>query len=255
MSVRKFLVAVALLAIAAFSLSAWRTHNRGPVYRGRAIAQQIGCFACHGEAGGHGISDPGYALGDIPTWNGGLLTMYVDNAAEIEEWVRDGIPARIKHNPQEMSQRKGASIRMPAFRSYLSDAEIADVVAYVKAIADFDSPEDDKAADGMKLAETVGCFSCHGPEGRGGVENPRSFKGYIPSWSGRDFPELAQNDAEIRDWIRNGSIPRLDTNRVARFFLQRQVVSMPAYGGQLKADEVDRLMDYIHWLRKHPDES
>ena len=99
----------------------------------------------------------------------------------------------------------------------------------------------------------MGCFNCHGPEGRAAPENPRSFKGYIPSWSGKDFPELAKDDSEIRAWIQMGITPRFRDNVLARFFVNRQAVKMPAYGSHLSPEDLDRLLDYIHWLRRHPD--
>jgi mono/diheme cytochrome c family protein len=253
MSPRTWWVFIAVGGGIAGSLYYFRTHNIGPVERGARVAHAVGCFTCHGAGGAHGIPDPGHALGDVPTWNGGLLTMYVDNEGEIAEWILDGMPARIRKDKDQQRARAGAKILMPAFRSALSASEARDLVAYVKAVAGYGKPEDLKAAEGMELAEKTGCFGCHGPEGRGNPENPRSLKGYIPSWSGRDFPDLAQNDAEIRDWILKGGTPRLESNGLARFFLGRQVLSMPAYDGALKPDEVDRVLDYIHWLRRNPD--
>jgi mono/diheme cytochrome c family protein len=251
--VRKWGV-VSLLILGLFGLFYyWRRRNEGPVLRGHLLAQRMGCFACHGEGGTHGIPDPGYALGDVPTWNGGLLAMYVDNAGEIKEWVQDGMPARIRKDPGQMKERKGALISMPAFRTYLSDRDASDLAAYVKAVGSYERPDDPKADEGSKTAERVGCFGCHGPEGRGGVLNPRSLKGYIPSWSGGDFPDLARDDGEIREWIENGGVSRLDSNRFARFFLEGQALSMPPYGASLKESEIAGLIDYIHWLRQHPD--
>jgi mono/diheme cytochrome c family protein len=36
---------------------------------------------------------------------------------------------------------------------------------------------------------------------------------------------------------------------VARFFLRRQAVQMPAYGGRLTDAELDALVAYIRWVR------
>jgi len=41
-------------------------------------------------------------------------------------------------------------------------------------------------------------------------------------------------------------------SRIARFYLDRQRIQMPAYRGHVSAVEVDRLVDYIHWVRAHP---
>jgi hypothetical protein len=84
------------------------------------------------------------------------------------------------------------------------------------------------------------------------MPNVRAFKGYIPAWDGRDFPELARDDAEIREWILDGGTQRLMSNAAARWFLERQPIKMPAYRGHIKDEEVDRLIAYIHWVRRHP---
>jgi mono/diheme cytochrome c family protein len=254
-NVRKLLLVLIIVLCAALpAVWYWRTANAGPVCRGRRVAERVGCFACHGDGGARGIPDPGYSLGDVPTWTEGILTMYVQSGPEIREWIEDGLPARIRRDPEQMKARQGALVRMPAFRSFVSAGEMSDLVAYVKAVGDYEGPPDGPASDGLKVAVGAGCLGCHGPQGRGGIRNPRSLKGYIPSWSGRDFPELARDDLEIREWIQSGGTRRLEANPLARFFLERQALQMPAYGDRLKKDEVDRLIDYIHWLRAHPDE-
>jgi mono/diheme cytochrome c family protein len=249
---RFVLVVLALVALLAILwIPYWRSRNMGAVERGRRLARRMGCFTCHGPEGGRGMLDPGHGLGDVPTWTGGLLTMYVENASEIREWIVDGMPRRLRNDPKEVEERRAATILMPAFRAYVSDRQADDLVAYVKAVADYETPDDPKAEEGRKVALAVGCFNCHGPEGRGDTENPRSFKGYIPSWSGVDFPELARDDGEIREWIKSGGVARLARNPIARFFTTGQAVKMPAYGDNLKASDIDRLIDYIHWLRRH----
>ena len=115
--------------------------------------------------------------------------------------------------------------------------EVDQLVAYVKAVSDFD-PVPDAVAAGRDAAARLGCFACHGPQGRFDTPNPGSLKGYIPSWSGRDFPELARDEGEIREWIRDGSPRRLRDNPVAAFFLRRQAIRMPAYGDRVSEDEV-----------------
>jgi mono/diheme cytochrome c family protein len=79
-----------------------------------------------------------------------------------------------------------------------------------------------------------------------------SLKGYIPSWDGGDFPELARDEAEVREWILDGSPRRLRESRLASFFIKRQVLQMPAYRGKLTDDEVARLLDYVRGLRTAP---
>ena len=126
------------------------------------------------------------------------------------------------------------------------------MVAYVKAVSDFERPDDPKAEEGRQIVQRMGCFNCHGPQGRGSALNVRAFKGYIPSWDGADFAELVRNDGEIRGWILDGGTRRAYANPAARWFLERQPIKMPAYRGRLTEDEVARIIDYMHWLRAHP---
>lgn len=246
------LMLLVLAGVGFAGLWRWRTKDRGSVHRGWAVAEKHGCFACHGPGGYRGMANPGHGLEDVPPWSGGLITMYADNEAEIREWIEDGMPKRLRANPDQMKLRQGAAIAMPAFRGALREGELRAVVAYVKAVSDFEKPEDAKADEGRRVAAKFGCFNCHGPQGRGAIDNPGSLKGYIPGWDGPDYPELARSDEEAREWILDGVARRLKENRLARFFLDRQKVGMPAYRGHLKGEEVDALLAYIHWLRQHP---
>jgi mono/diheme cytochrome c family protein len=132
----------------------------------------------------------------------------------------------------------------------LSAREVDDLVAYIEAIGDVERPREADAESGRAAAERLGCFACHGPQGRGSTPNPRSLKGYIPPWDGPDYSELVRSDAEAREWIVDGRPRRLAEDRVARRFLDRQVIQMPAYRGRIKPAEVDQIVHYVRWLRR-----
>jgi mono/diheme cytochrome c family protein len=239
--------AVLWLANAAFER--WCTHQISAVQRGWQVAHDKGCFTCHGPGGIRGMPNPGHGLGDVPAFSDGLLSMYAQNEAEIAEWIMDGMPARLRADPQQQTLRARAVVRMPAFRDVLTGAELSYLVAYVKAVSDFDRPDDEGAEAGRQIALRVGCFSCHGPQGRGSMPNVRAFKGYIPAWDGDDFRDLARDDIEVRQWILDGGTTRLYANPAVRWFLERQPIKMPSYRGHLRESEVERLIDYIKWLR------
>jgi mono/diheme cytochrome c family protein len=252
---RAWTVAVAAVVAGAAAYGAfryWRTANVSTVQRGWNVAYSKGCFTCHGPGGIRGMPDPGHGLGDVPAFSGGVMTMYAENEGEIREWILDGMPKRIRDDPEQMKLRAQATIRMPAWREMISGRDLDDLVAFVKAASDFEKPDDEKADEGRRIAEKAGCFNCHGPQGRGSMPNVRAFKGYIPAWDGADFPELAADDAEIRMWVLDGGVKRLYANPLARWFFERQPIKMPAYRGQLQEAEVERIVDYIHWLRRHP---
>jgi hypothetical protein len=88
------------------------------------------------------------------------------------------------------------------------------------------------------------------PGRRGAGRNPGSLKGYIPPWDGRDFAELVADEAELREWILGGRPRRLRANPLARFLLDRQMIRMPAFRGQIKEEELRALEAYIGWLRR-----
>ncbi len=143
---------------------------------------------------------------------------------------------------------------MPAFEGVISDGELQDLVAYYKAVAAFETLPPD-AREGYRVAASLGCFGCHGPGGRVGSKNPRSFKGYIPPWRGRDFEELVADDDELRQWILEGKIDRFESNPAARHFTGRQLIKMPAYRDVLDDDELESLIAYVHWLQTERFES
>jgi mono/diheme cytochrome c family protein len=222
----------------------WRGKNIGPVQRGWRVAEARGCFACHGPGGREIEGAAGEAVG-APPFSPEAMSSYATNEAEIHEWILDGMPRRLRNRPRPLDIEAMPFIKMPAWRGILSQREVDDLVAYLKAVSDFETPGEEKAEAGRQAALRMGCFSCHGPQGRGNPANPRSLKGYIPSWDGPDFPDLVQSDAEIREWILDGSPKRLRENSFARWFLEHQVLQMPAYRGRITEQELHTIMDYI----------
>ena len=246
----RMLVAAAVLAAAAFGAwHWWRTANIGPVERGHVMAEQHGCFGCHGPGGMHGIPNPGSPIKAVPAWDGGNVMMFAANEQELREWILDGMTASRRKDADYLKQRNAMLVRMPAFHGWLSAPELDDLVAYVKAVSWLDAPKDELARKGRDVASDKGCFSCHGPEGRGCLPNTGSFKGYIPAWDGADFPDVAGNDDEIREWILDGVCQRIAHHPVGGFFVKRQRVPMPAFRGKITDEELRALVTYIRWLR------
>ena len=272
---RAHLSVISLAAIALGGLAAWgffnyvRAPRLTPELRGYELAERLGCHGCHGPRGTGGVPNPRADDGEIPAWDGGNAMMYVKNESEIREWILDGRPWRLTMRdslaarsaerdsafpkPGEVNLRPRPlarielPVRMPAFRGVVTERELTDLVAYYKAVAVFGEMPDSVHA-GYRAARELGCFGCHGPGGLVGARNPRSFKGYIPPWRGNDFRELVQDDDELRTWILDGSIPRLTENRVARWFMTRQVVGMPAYRGVAADSSLASIVGYIRWL-------
>ena len=89
------------------------------------------------------------------------MTTYAKSEGEIREWILDGKPRRLR---EEKDAEAEPVLRMPAWRDRLSAAEVDRLVAYVKAVSDFD-PVPDAVAAGREAAARHGCFACHGAPG------------------------------------------------------------------------------------------
>jgi mono/diheme cytochrome c family protein len=250
---RNLIVVLAIVVIAEsaalaflWKRSAWaRAARTAPIQRGGAIAQRLGCFGCHGPGGVAPIANPGAKGGEVPGWGGGTWMMWNRTPSDVRAWILDG-------HPPGREPDAGALIRMPAYRSRLTASDADDLVAFVLAVSHFGAIDDPKASAGHETAYRLGCFGCHGPEGRGLIMNPGSFKGFIPPWDGDDYTELVRDDAEFAQWVRAGVSDRFRANPAARVFLDRQAIRMPAFGDRVSDAELADVAAYVAWVRKHP---
>jgi mono/diheme cytochrome c family protein len=235
----------AALAVIALRASWLRHAEATPVARGRRLAERMGCFGCHGPGGESPIPNPGAKSSSVPAWNGGNWMMYNDAEQDVAGWIRDGHPAGREPDPN-------ALIHMPAYADRLGDGELADLTAYVLAVSEFGWPQEPGVSDGRDVADRLGCFGCHGPEGRGLVANPGSLKGYTPPWDGDDYPDLVESDAEFDQWVRNGITDRFRANPAARHFVESEQVKMPAFGERVSDEDLDHLLAHVAGVRAHP---
>ncbi len=239
-----FLFAAGNAQVGAFP---WSAEENAAVL-GKKVARETGCFACHGAGGTGGVKNPGSASGTVPGWDSTMMAMYVHSDKEFYEWILDGVPKRLR-GAKRVDGPKGA-IPMPAYRDILSKKEVEALVAYLRAVSGSRGVMPDGVYEGKVVAERMGCSGCHGPSGMGGIPNPGSFKGYVPSLTGSDYDELVHNEQELREWILDGRIKRLWNNVLAKRYLKRQKTQMPAYREHLAEGELEKLIAYLHWLRK-----
>jgi mono/diheme cytochrome c family protein len=221
-----------------------------PAERGHQVAVRAGCFNCHGPNGMGGVKNPGSQDGEVPGLSGGTPMMWAKSEGELREYVLYGAPARKRNDPRHKERMDHQLLEMPAYRDYLSDGEVNDLMAYLRAVSGLITPKDEHAAQGQDLAYRFGCFNCHGPMGAGTSKNIGSLKGYIPGWWGADFRDLVRTDEELRDWILDGEIERLRNHPIARYFTTSQRVFMPAYRGFVTDEQLHALMRYVRWVNE-----
>ncbi len=249
---------IAALLIAATGLAAcpsafryvlWRW-ELNPVLRGRLLAHQQGCLDCHEPYKAVEIPNPGSRWGTVPRFHAGNRFMYVETREEIEDFVRFGAPRSWLDDPKVSVRLEEQRLRMPAYGETLSEGEIGDLVAYACAVEGIDLVGGELASTGREVAREHGCISCHGVEGSGGLPNPGSLGGFIPGFVGRNFTDLVRDEAEFREWVRDGTSSRLAENMVAGFFWRRQQLAMPAYGEALDDEQLDALWAWVQALRR-----
>lgn len=182
-----------------------------PVERGSAAAHSAGCIDCHGQ----------------PDVN------YPDDA-------------------RLSCRNAGSSIGHPAY-----DGRCSDVLAYFEVIRlkrsfrmRAETPDPNRLLQGERLARQFNCFQCHGELGQGGFRNSGALKGYIPGYFGKDFALLTEDGSpeSVRNWISQGLDPALYAKpidgTIARFFIERQAVSMPIFAS-LPDSSIQLLTDYV----------
>ncbi len=136
------LALLALVGIAGLTVWLLRQPQSNRFDRGWVTAQRVGCFACHGGAGREGANNPGSDELLVPSWDGGMLFMYVENTEEIGEWIEFGVPHRLRPDAyvhasagspaEENHPGQHGLLPMPAFGAVLGRHEIDDLIALVR---------------------------------------------------------------------------------------------------------------------------
>ena len=242
------LVVVGLVLVAGVAVAVARRPQLPAPERGRRLAERTGCFGCHGPDGIRGAKNPGRTDKTVPNFEGDVM-MYAKTPDEIHEWIHNGVTHKKAASIVWRADRDRGVLRMPAFKGRIGERDMDDLVAYVMAASGMPEPDDSLAARGLQRADDLGCVGCHGPGGRLARTNPGSWKGYVPSWDGADFPELVRDSTEFREWVERGVCRRLETNLFAAFLQRRAVLKMPAYEKHLESDDVTALWAYVTWLR------
>ncbi len=225
--------------------------EKSQIVRGWEKAEALGCFSCHGPRGFGATPNPKSEDGEVPSFREREPMMHAKNDKELREIILYGHKKEEeKHDKHHAHEEDEGLIKMPAWEKLLSSQDLDDIVVFIKANAVMLNPKDKKLKGGRDLVLENACFACHGPMGAGGINNPGSFKGYIPSLIGNDYDELVKSKEELVEWIKEGKIKRFENHFIARIFMKRQIIKMPEYHEVLSNEEINSIMDYLNWLRK-----
>jgi mono/diheme cytochrome c family protein len=187
---------------------------------------QFACAQCHGDQGRGGVS------AFVPALTGARKL----TAAQLRTIIDHGLGESA--NPVRPY--------MPVWGAVISDRQVGDLVTYIHAglpaVPTATPPPiptgQGLAVEGSTLYVTYGCINCHGPNGLGGVPNPRSPDKSIPPLSGAVFRSEFNTDAKIIAVIRSGSV-----------IGQAPIVSMPHWGGIIPNDRLRALAAYLATLK------
>src|SRR2546425_6345607 len=108
------------------------------------------------------------------------------------------------------------------------------------------------AERGRRLAEGMGCFSCHGPGGIRGAANPGRTDKTVPAFEG-DVMMYAKTPDEIHEWIHNGVTSKKAASRTWRAERDSGVLRMPAFKGRLNERQMNDLVAYVTAMAGMPE--
>ena len=163
--------------------------------KGRLLVEQHGCKACHSQDGSASLG---------PGWKGlyGRTEQLADGTGVLVD------EAYLKESILDPKARlvQGYPPVMVAYT--LNDDELGAIVALIKSLgaepsaSEAPGPGDDLAAQGQRLAESLGCLACHSVDGS---------KGVGPSWQGlygetvtlADGTSIKADEGYIKDSILN----------------------------------------------------
>jgi mono/diheme cytochrome c family protein len=106
-------------------------------------------------------------------------------------------------------------------------------------------PELPAAERGRRLAEKMGCFGCHGPEGLHGAPNAGRADRTVPTFDADVMMMYAKSDAEIREWITTGATTKRRQSQSWRDQREKGALKMPAFGRRLSSHQVDDLVAFV----------
>lgn len=100
------------------------------------------------------------------------------------------------------------------------------------------------AERGRRLAESMGCFGCHGPGGIRGAMNPGRTDKTVPNFEG-DVMMFASDAREIHEWIHDGVTAKRQQSATFRAQREAGILKMPAFKDRISESRIDDLVAYV----------
>jgi cytochrome c oxidase subunit 2 len=206
---------------------AWLHGAEKGEHPGHELLEKHGCLGCHSLDGSPKVG---------PTFKGiwGRKEKVLTGGAERDITVDEAYLRRSILEPQA-DVAKGFPPVMPAFKGVLTEAEIGEIIAFLRS-----GGTEHPKPDGGKLAKEKGCLACHSLDGSRGV-GP-TFKGLYGSTvkvtkNGKPMTVVA-DEAYLKEMI------RMPGTLVVEGF-QPIMPSFP----DLKDDEVEALVEFIETIK------
>ena len=129
-----------------------------------------------------------------------------------------------------------------AIIAFMSSASADDAQAILARRAKPLTAQDAAIEAGKQSFARFGCVGCHGLQLQGGVANPNSQGGEVPSLlhASDDYTK-----EEVIKIIRNGKVPPLDNSAKPA-----PPLYMPSWKGVLAEEDINRIADYLRSLQK-----
>lgn len=101
---------------------------------------------------------------------------------------------------------------------------------------------DNPVRRGLRKANELGCFHCHGDLGSAGIPDPAGADNDVPAWSGGVWMMYVKDESEIRKLILDGSAGLHHEQDGEEDAGDEQAIAMPAYGDLLGGSDLDDLV-------------
>ncbi len=198
------------------------------VLKGGGLYAEYACVQCHGVGGRSASALRGTGPSLVSNEFKRTFPKGVSYDSALVSVIRNGM---ISENDRAAS--------MPAWNGILSEEDMLNIVAYIRAsLPDVGVPVPG-AQTGEDVYRAFACDKCHGPLGAGGIRNVAARDpGHqvIPALGGADFKKRLRSKDEVRTRLLEGTF--VEEGRTG-------VLYGPAWGKIGTADQIEKVIDYI----------